>query len=70
MTEPSSPASLKSPPLRPALLNGKSEVNGAHGAQERAKDKMIWVCDGCFKYLSTLTGYTSHVVGRTAAETR
>lgn len=55
----------RSPPLGGNLLldpkvepNGKSPVEG----KGKFKEKMLWVCDGCFKYLSTLGGYTSHTV--------
>ena len=41
-------------------LDAKSDLNGKDSSGDTVKEKMLWVCDGCFKYLSTLAGYTSH----------
>ncbi|KAG7548909.1 hypothetical protein FFLO_03201 [Filobasidium floriforme] len=51
----------KSPPAGETLsLDAEPATNSKGGVGEKVKDKMLWVCDGCFKYLRTLAGYTNH----------
>jgi hypothetical protein len=53
----------KSPTAGETLsLDAEPATNSKGGVGEKVKDKMLWVCDGCFKYLRTLAGYTNHTV--------
>lgn len=45
-----------------ALGDGTMRQDQSRG---KGKEDTLWVCDRCFKYLKTLSGYTAHTVSRT-----
>lgn len=60
----SSPAARRAPNTgadSPASASRMSPAAGhARGRKDVLPTKMLWICDGCFKYMKTYNGYAAH----------